>query len=182
MNYLTWFLCLFACPTPPSPAPVQESAQISTRVYDQKNRYKLIPDGTFTKKEADDEALVEDKIEEMLHSTCFVQTLLIDRTKVLRTAGRTRAEVLKHLWESGTAVKVTLYRKNNNVIGYRIPGQNVIHANRKYFDRASICGKASNHLHEIAHILGYSHDFNYTKDRAYSVPYTLNYAVEKCCK
>lgn len=144
-------------------------------------QYTLVPDSTFTKKEAAEEALVQAKVQGVLFSECFSDILLHKRTQLLRTGGRSREEVLRHLRQSQATVGVTLYYKNNNVVGYRNEGSSTVHANRKFFDRASLCGKASNTLHEISHILGYTHDFNRTPERPFSVPYSINYAVESCC-
>lgn len=154
----------------------------TTSVEAPAHQYILLPDRTFTEKQRDQEAVVESKIQETLFSDCFADIILHKRSRLLRTNGRSREEVLRHLRESKASVKVTLYYRNNNVIGYRNVGSSTIHVNRKFFNGATPCAKAVNRAHEISHVLGYGHEFNYSSLRPFSVPYTMSYAVGACCK
>ena len=173
---LFWFM---SCTTiAVQKTPIVETLSVEASAH----QYTLEPDYTFTQKERDAEALVESKIQETLFSQCFEDIILHKRSRLLRTNGRSREEVLRHLRESKATVKVTLYYKNNNVIGYRNTGSTTIHANRKFFNGATPCSKASNRMHEITHVLGYGHEFNYTPLRPFSVPYGVGFAVKECCK
>lgn len=69
-----------------------------------------------------------------------------------------------------------------NVIGYTYPTTAWQWIYAKFFRNWSEEEIAGNIFHEYMHKLGFDHEFNYTFDREYSVPYKLGYACEEFAK
>ena len=137
-------------------------------------------DKTCTAKERARVELAQEKINELRKSECF-QNYLQGR-KLTYTGGRSKDELLKDLETRGVDAIATYYYRNNSVVGYRNVGSNVVHFNRKYHNRYGACFTVSNAFHEVSHVMGYSHPSRNSLDRANSVSYQINRAVEKCCK
>lgn len=76
-------------------------------------------------------------------------------------------------------VDITLYYSNNSTVGYTYPNVIGIWVNDKFFSTYTLGKVAANVVHEWTHKLGYTHDFNRTTQRNYSVPYGIGSIVEK---
>lgn len=77
-------------------------------------------------------------------------------------------------------VEVQLYTDHDSIVlGYTYPRSKRIWMNSKFFNRHT-SGKVASHLvHEWLHKLGFSHDYENTKRRKYSVPYAVGYIVRE---
>lgn len=73
-------------------------------------------------------------------------------------------------------VSVTLYYKNNRVVGYTNPGTIRTWLNNKFFSTYDYAEVACNLFHEYLHKCGFDHDSASDHD---SVPYALGYMVEE---
>lgn len=69
-----------------------------------------------------------------------------------------------------------------NVIGYTYPTTPWQWIYAKFFRNWSAEEIAGNLMHEYMHKLGFDHEYQYTYDREYSVPYALGYACEEYAK
>jgi hypothetical protein len=158
---------------------------LSLSAHAEPHRFVLQADKTYTVKEKAQLVEIEQKLGELSNSACFKAWFSEKKRKQLvQTNGKTRAEVVKHLATATAFARVTMYYTSKNVIGYRNKGSNLIHTNSKYHRAKGfgLCSKASNLFHEVSHVMGYTHDFERTKRRPYSVPYTISAAVNACCK
>jgi hypothetical protein len=152
-------------------------------------RFTLTADKTYTAQEKEQLRDTVRKINELSVDPCF-QSWFTDKSKrsqLIQTNGKTREQVAKHFATATAHARVTMYYTAKNVIGYRNKGSNLIHTNSKYYRntkswRGKICPRVSNTFHELAHVLGYAHDFERTKRRPFSVPYSVSSAVNACCK
>jgi hypothetical protein len=126
----------------------------------------------------------EKKIQEVVSSQCFKDFML--SRPMIETNNRTSSEVYSHVSNLSGLVGVSMYFKRwTSAIAYRNPPSLKINLNRNYFTASkSVCDWASTMAHEgIAHALGnYTHSYYPTKDRQYSVPYSLNASFDSCCK
>jgi hypothetical protein len=132
-----------------------------------------------TQKDLERVKSAEAKINAMVKSECFEKFLLA--RPMIQTEGRTNAEVIAHLRQANLEVPVVMYYKNNRVVGYRQPPSPTIYTNRKFHAGTTPCNAGSNLFHEWSHSLVYGHSFKATRSRPYSVPYSLNAVVSKCC-
>lgn len=128
-------------------------------------------------------------LNEVKNSKCFAERFIDPkyRSKLVQTDGLTREQVVSKL--QTTVVKdipLVFYKpglfQSKSVIGYTIPGSPEIYLNRNFRGGSwGICAEVSNELHEASHKMGFGHDYKATAQRPYSVPYTVNYAVDSCC-
>jgi hypothetical protein len=143
-------------------------------------------DKTYTAKDRADLAKAEALINEVTQTSCFRGYFENEKTrsKLVQTNGKTRRQVVDHISSAKKEFPVRMYYTSKNVIGYRQPPSIRINTNSKYHrsKNFSVCSKASNLLHESVHGLGYTHDFNRTARRPYSVPYTAGSALDYCVK
>lgn len=120
------------------------------------------------------------KLSETFYSQCFYDYMT--KRNLKETQGKTRANVVKHLRESSYTVVLEMYLdKKSNVKGYTYPSQDKIWLNRKYHDKYSPCEVAATLGHEFSHKLKYTHPYNSTPNRKYTVPYSIGFGVKKCC-
>jgi len=117
-----------------------------------------------------------------INSKCLYDFLL--SRPLVQTYGKTPKEVIGHIRSTyGLTTPVEMYAKwYSTTIGYTSPPELTIYTNRKFHARTNSCDRASNLGHEWLHILGYTHDYAATRQRQYSVNYSFNAAMEKCCK
>ena len=190
MRFLTFLLYLItSCSTMvkqvPSLSTIVPTSSVSTPI-----ETKLVgtvtfkPDLKYTN--ASEKAIIEKaslKLNEVTHSTCFHD--FISNRKMIQTNNKTPSEVASHLASLNGHIDVLMYfNRWTSAIAFRQPPSLKINLNRNYFTASkSICQWASTMAHEgLGHALGnYEHSFNATKDRDYSVPYSINAAFEMCC-
>ena len=67
----------------------------------------------------------------------------------------------------------------SRVIGYTTPNSDTINNNRKFFRRMSNQELAGHYFHEWLHKVGFDHEFNWTPERPYSVPYAVGDIVSE---
>jgi hypothetical protein len=135
----------------------------------------------------------ERALNEIIQSPCFSDYFTKTRSKLLRTNGRTRNEVVEHIRASLPTVIVTYYSKpGSSAHGYRNPRSKTcgdacsrtVHLNRYYTDSPRWkegCPRMGLKGHEMLHVLGYGHDYKRTADRPFSVPYSFNAMMNECC-
>lgn len=124
------------------------------------------------------------KVSEVESSKCFHDFMINPSNKLdlKQSNGLTADEVVAKLLASHVDTSIVYYHNFfTSAVGYE-NGDGKIHANTKFWNRFSLCDKASTVGHEISHTLGFTHDFNATSIRPYSVPYRINAAFTECCK
>lgn len=126
-------------------------------------------------------AKVTEKLREVMHSQCFKDAIL--SRQMIQTMERTPAQVLEHVLGQNREISIELYTNRLvRTVGYTYPNTKNIWLNRKYHNGYGICQSGSNLSHEGAgHKNGYDHATQWSKERDFSVPYSFNYAFEKCC-
>ncbi len=144
----------------------------------------FVPDMKFNSKlEAEKILSAGKKLNEVRKSQCFFNA--IKNRKMIETNGKTSEEVAIHLQSVSGSIPVQWYlARFTSAVAYRNVGSPIIHFNRKYFSyKSSDCSIASTLGHEaLGHVLGeYGHSFKWTKERDYSVPYSINRIVDLCC-
>lgn len=123
----------------------------------------------------------QDAVNKAVASQCF-EDFMVNR-KLIQTNGLTPSQVVAQIRAASLTVPVVMYSKwMSRVVGYRVPPDPTVYTNRKFHAGATACSRGSNLLHEWSHVLGFEHDFNASINRPYSVPYSLNAAMEACCK
>ncbi len=122
---------------------------------------------------------------ELLQSQCFSDFMI--KRALIQTGGKTPMQVVEHLKTRNLTVPVTMYYSRKNVVGYRNVGSPIVYTNLKFHAGSTACARASNLTHEWSHVpdettgIGYGHDYKATRQRPYSVPYSINAAFDKCC-
>lgn len=93
------------------------------------------------------------------------------------------SEILTPEVDGEADLKVGLDRSwTRNVIGYTYPTTPWQYIYAKFFCNWSAEEVAGNIMHEYMHKLGFDHEFKWSYDRDYSVPYALGYECEKYAK
>jgi hypothetical protein len=136
----------------------------------------------YTKKETENLLKAQQKLNAVLASKCFSDFFL--ERELIQTHGKNNQGVIDFIRShQGQSYIVKMYHKRfSKVVGYIAPPSKVINTNRKFHAGASSCAVASNIGHEVMHLIGFEHDFKATKRRVYSVPYSFNAMIDKCCK
>ena len=91
------------------------------------------------------------------------------------------AEDLSPVKDQEIDICIDTYYKNNGVIGYTYPNTKWQWINLKFFKNYTAADVASNFAHEFAHKLGFDHEYNFTNNRQYSVPYAVGYKINEIC-
>lgn len=187
-RYLILFLLSFAsCSSVRSVVSTLNDATPAPSVTPSQNGVgdiSFVPDMKFNSKlEAEKIISAGQKLNEVRKSQCFFDSL--KNRKMIETNGKTSEEVAIHLQSVSGSIPVQWYlARFTKAVAYRNVGSPIIHFNRKYFSyKSSDCSIASTLGHEgLGHVLGeYGHSFNWTKERDYSVSYSINYAIDLCC-
>jgi hypothetical protein len=155
-------------------------------------RIGYIGDKTLTVREREQLYGDERALNEIIQSPCFSDYFEKKRSRLLRTGGRSRREVVEHIRASLPTVIVSYYRTANRTHGYRNPRSSTcgdacsrtVHLNRYYTDSSKWkegCPRMGLKGHEMLHVLGYGHDYKRTADRPFSVPYSFNAMMNECC-
>ena len=126
-------------------------------------------------------ASVEAKANEVKNSEC-VYNFLAAR-KMIQTDGKSSEQVAKEVRAVSGEIPVEFYypRWPTKAVAYREPPSLTIHLNGKVYGTwSSPCELVSVLLHEsIGHsLLNYDHAYNWSPSREYSVPYSINHAVD----
>lgn len=130
----------------------------------------------YTIKEQGNAREAEKKIVQVVSSECFGS--FIKKSALTETNGKTNDQVLDSIRKANASLDLVMYSKwYSKVVGYTYGGT-TIYTNRKFHAGATSCNVASNIVHEVAHVIGYSH----YKAWGSSVPYQINRAFEACCK
>lgn len=133
---------------------------------------------TFVQNKFLGEAVV--KVNETIESACFAD--FIKNRQMIMTNEKSNTEVVQSLLAAKVVVDIRTYYTMKRVLGYTIPGKNKIWINRKYMLTWNQCDLASLLGHESSHKIGYGHSYYATKERPFSVPYSINAAFKQCCK
>lgn len=187
---------LTACNSPglaTSPTPTPSVAPTPTASPARKGVSLHVVDGYASKLEREIIAKAEKKLNEVVASECFGEKLR--NRKMIQTDGRTPAKVVEHLQSITGSVDVKMYFRcmtrslrclaPTSAVAYRQPPELAINLNRAaFYPELPLCDWVSTIGHEaLGHALGnYDHDFNWNAQRDFSVPYSINAAIESCCK
>lgn len=88
-------------------------------------------------------------------------------------------EKLYPYYNNAMDVEIEMYSDyESKVLGYTRPSTKRIWMNTKYFNKHTRAEVASHLTHEWLHKLGFDHEKEKCKDRAYSVPYAIGYIVK----
>lgn len=86
------------------------------------------------------------------------------------------AEDLEPIPDNEADVFITMYYKNNRVVGYTYPSTRETWVNSKFFNSYDPADIGCNLVHEWLHKLGFGHE---SASEHTSVPYAVGYLVEK---
>ena len=121
----------------------------------------------------------EIKTNETVASTCYASFML--QRALIQTGGRSNQQVVEHIQSAEVKIDVEMYYSLKRVLGYTYPKVKKEWINRRYMLSWNKCDLGSLLGHETDHKIGYEHDFNYNDQRKFSVPYSTNEAIDKCC-
>lgn len=103
--------------------------------------------------------------------------------------GLSNAQIYKKIIEGSEALtpgvdnemdlSLEVYKANNIVVGYTLPSELKVWMNSKFLDMNPAYKVTTNMVHEWLHKLGFTHAFNSTPSRPYSVPYAVGYLVAR---
>jgi len=119
------------------------------------------------------------KVNDTVETSCFASFML--ERKLIQTMNKTNEQVVQSLVDARITIDVTMYYSLKRVLGYTYEGVNKEWINRRYMMKWSQCDLASLLGHETSHKVGYDHDYYANASRPYSVPYSINEAIDKCC-
>lgn len=175
----------------PSPLPVLTPAQTPEPVSGHVTLKPVEYYTTLLERKKIKEA--EELLNKIVQSQCFFETM--SHRALIQTKGLTANEVARHLQSLRGELPVEMYFRcmrrglrcpvPTSAVACRNPPQATIHLNKAKFSTSiSTLEWASTLGHEgLGHSLGeYEHDFYPNPQRELSVPYSINYALEKCGK
>jgi len=174
---LLFLIMLVACSTNKSKKIVEQVEILKTNKVNLVNVTKL---RNFTKKEEIKLHKYIKVMNETIASKCFFN--FINSRKIIKTNSLKNSEVINMLRTYNVKIELEMYYKRwSKVSGYTEPNVSWIKLNRKFHTGASLCSEASNLAHELSHKLGFGHSYRATKQRPFSVPYSINEGFKKCC-
>lgn len=146
---------------------------------------QFIPDAKYTN--PTEKAMIQkagELVNQVVHSQCFYDYMA--SRKMIQTKNLSSEQVAKQISILSGLVGVSMHFKRwTSAVAFREPNALKINLNRYYFTASTkLCSWASTMAHEaLGHALGgFDHSFHQTKDRQYSVPYSINAAFDACCK
>jgi hypothetical protein len=92
------------------------------------------------------------------------------------------AEKLSKRVDNEMDLDLTIYRAQNNVVGYTYPNTKRIWMNSRFLNQNTPAKVTTNMMHEWLHKLGFDHDRKPTARRPHSVPYAVGYLVARLAK
>lgn len=147
-------------------------------VTEDKNTLKVISFTDFNKKQLGHFWLASAAMDKAINSQCYEDYIL--GARLYNNKLELRSETIKTIRGKKPALKFVMYYANNSTVGYTYPKSDTIWMNKKFHDNYSVASSSANLGHEIAHKLGYTHDFNRTAIRQYQFPYVHGAAIRKC--
>lgn len=142
-----------------------------------------------TKAEKDLIGKASKKVNDTIQGQCFKDFML--NRKMIDTNNKSNQEVVADLVSYTGDIEISMYYRcmrswkcpfGTSAVAYRQPPEKKINLNRAVFHSGmSACEWASTMAHESSHVIGYGHSFEWTKERDFSVPYSINAAFSKCC-
>lgn len=109
----------------------------------------------------------------------FNFTQISDEWKTVSTFGLYDS-LFKEVTFTYQVVKRPFFKRWSSAIGYTVG--NTITTYKNNFDAMAFNEIAAHIIHELTHVLGHGHAFNYSKERDSSVPYAVGNYVEKALK
>lgn len=91
----------------------------------------------------------------------------------------TGAEQLNEIVDQEIDLDLTLYHKDNGVVGYTYPSGDRIWVNDKFFSKYTLAQVAKNAVHEWTHKMGFKHSAKKNKTRKYTVPYAIGSIMQE---
>lgn len=152
-------------------------------------RIVIACDSTCTDQEKAELPKLVDLLTKTENSQCFKDYLSNGKLDLSQAKNMTLDQVISLVTTSKVNSTLTYYYKRRNpftgtiVVGYE-NGDGKIHANRAAWKNLTPCEKAANMGHEISHgkPMEFTHDYNNTARRPFSVPYMIGSAISACCK
>ena len=172
---VVWFAC--------SRAPVKEPDTPSTPPVSIDGTYIKATIVGFNEANSKLVATAVDKANEVVKSECFKDFML--KRELKETGERSNAQVVEVLTSTTENVVLKYYytaKLFTSASAYGYAKDNIIYINWAYYSGWTTCDRASGIAHETSHKSGFTHDFNRTKDRDLTVPYSINAAFKACCK
>lgn len=121
----------------------------------------------------------EVKTNETVASTCFSSFML--QRSLIQTLSKSNKQVVESLVDAKIAIEVEMYYSIKKVLGYTYSDVKKEWINSRYMLKWNRCDLASLLGHETSHKVGYDHDYYHNASRPFSVPYSINEAIDKCC-
>jgi hypothetical protein len=154
---------------------------------DNKLTIKVHENKNFTAEQLERYTKAIELTEIVINSKRFKKKLL--EMRLTNTNGKTNAQIYQMMMDGAEQrlpeidnevdVFITMYYKNNKVVGYTYPSTDKTWVNSKFFNKYSYASIAANLIHEWLHKLGFGHR---SASEHTSVPYGVGYLVRDLIK